>query len=680
MGPIVADTPDTGRRSAEVAAALARAGDSVDAVVGGGATHGAGQSGAGVGPGAPMPDLVPPMLPAAGELTDAGDPDRWAVEFAWEGHRCVAYARPGRVRLLSSTARSVTGSFPELAVLGDQAPPGGFVLDGTVVALDEAGRPSRGPLLRRTATVSPDAALRTEVPIGYVVTDLLFCDGRRTLELPYRRRRAELEALGLAGPKILVPPSFGLDEADLVVRTAERYGLDGLHLKRLDLPYQPGRRTRNWLRVPLRRHRQVLVAGWVPAGGPGGGRERIGAVLLALPEPDGLRYVGRVGIGAADVDARTVVGVPATGTPPLGVPEGIGDARWLAPGLVAAVEHRGRTAAGRLALPSWRGLVPPAEHDDDLGAAIEAARRAASASRPTVALRRPGASPAGTDQGPGPGPETVVLPRAAGAGTRPAATDDDARPATRTPGPAPGRAGPDHDPAARTTRDPAAEPFAEPAARDAPPEEARPPRPGAHRAPAPDETVRIRVRDAVPPLPGAPAAPTAAPDGPWHGPLSRRLEQHFVYNTLNTIASLVRTDPPRARELLLGFADLSRAADRAGEASIRLDEELAAVRAYLQIERTRFGARLTTELDDPSGAGVDPPSAVPPLSLLAAVRRGVQEEIEPHSAGGAVHVRLDPDASDGPAARVEVRPAVPADASAGAPFVLLVLPLGVPVV
>ncbi|MCO7196483.1 DNA ligase, partial [Pseudonocardia sp. McavD-2-B] len=330
-----------------------------------------------------MPDLIPPMLPAAGELTDAGDPDRWAVEFAWEGHRCVAYARPGRVRLLSSTARSVTGSFPELAVLGDQAPPGGMVLDGTVVALDEAGRPSRGPLLRRTATVSPDAALRSEVPVGYVVTDLLFCDGRRTCELPYRRRRAELEALDLAGPKILVPPSFGLDEADLVVRTAERYGLDGLHLKRLDLPYQPGRRTRNWLRVPLRRHRQVLVAGWVPAGAPGGGRERIGAVLLALPEPGGLRYVGRVGIGAADVDARTVLRVPATGTPPLGVPDGIGvDPRWLAPGLVAAVEHRGRTAAGRLTLPSWRGLVAPAEHDDDLATAIDAARRAASAVRP----------------------------------------------------------------------------------------------------------------------------------------------------------------------------------------------------------------------------------------------------------------------------------------------------------
>ena len=58
----------------------------------------------------------------------------------------------------------------------------------------------------------------------------------------------------------------------------------------------------------------------------------------------------------------------------------------------------------------------------------------------------------------------------------------------------------------------------------------------------------------------------------------------------------------------------------------------------------------------------------------------VQEEIEPHSAGGAVHVRLDPDAPGGPAARVEVHPAGPAERPARAPLVLLVLPLGVPVV
>ena len=97
------------------------------------------------------------MLPAAGELDEATDPDRWAVEFAWEGHRCVAYARPGRVRLLSSTARSVTGSFPELAVLGDQAPAAGMVLDGVVVAL----RRGRAPGAAHRSCAGPPRCDRT---------------------------------------------------------------------------------------------------------------------------------------------------------------------------------------------------------------------------------------------------------------------------------------------------------------------------------------------------------------------------------------------------------------------------------------------------------------------------------------------------------------------------------------
>ncbi|MBW0102465.1 histidine kinase [Pseudonocardia sp. KRD291] len=485
-----------------------------------------------------MPDLVPPMLPTPGELAEATDPERWAVEFGWEGHRCVAYARPGRVRLLSSTARSVTGSFPELAALGEQAPKAGMVLDGTVVALDEAGRPSRRPLMRRTNTVRPDAALQAEVPVGYVVTDLLWADGRRILDLPYRQRRHELAELGLGGPTILVSPSFGLDEADLVMRTAEQYGLDGLHLKRLDVPYQPGRRTRNWLRVPLRRTRQVVVGGWLPAGRP----DRIAAVLLGLPGPGGTTYVGRVGISttharddvAALLDEPVVEASPFTGP----VPDDVtAHARWLEPDLVALVEHRGRTSTGRLALPTWLGLVDPDDADPELWE---------------------------------PGPAVAARP---GNGA-------DA-----------------------------------PAARDTPRET---------RSPEPVSA----------PAPGGPPE-----QAPWHGSLSRRLEQHFVYNTLNTIAALVRVDPPRARELLLGFADLSRAADRAGEPSISLADELGAVRAYLMIERTRFGSRLEATVDGGDDLADAP---VPPLAVLAAVREAVQRWVEPEPDGGTVRVTTGP--------------------------------------
>jgi len=120
---------------------------------------------------------------------------------------------------------------------------------------------------------------------------------------------------------------------------------------------------------------------------------------------------------------------------------------------------------------------------------------------------------------------------------------------------------------------------------------------------------------------------------------TRRLEQHFVYNALNTIAALIRTDPGRARELLFGFADLSRAADQSGNDTTTLGHELDAVRAYVALEQARFGARLRVEI------GVDDAllgTAVTPLQVLAAVRDAVQRDIEPRPQGGVLTISAGP--------------------------------------
>ena len=101
-----------------------------------------------------------------------------------------------------------------------------------------------------------------------------------------------------------------------------------------------------------------------------------------------------------------------------------------------------------------------------------------------------------------------------------------------------------------------------------------------------------RRRRPRPPAPAPAAAPDPAPTRRAGVRRRRRLEQHFVYNALNTIAALIRTDPGRARELLFGFADLSRAADQPGDATSTLGRELDAVRGYLQLEQARFGKRL----------------------------------------------------------------------------------------
>jgi LytS/YehU family sensor histidine kinase len=84
--------------------------------------------------------------------------------------------------------------------------------------------------------------------------------------------------------------------------------------------------------------------------------------------------------------------------------------------------------------------------------------------------------------------------------------------------------------------------------------------------------------------------------------LQAEIEPHFLFNCLNTIASFIRTDPDRARELILAFADYCRwTLARPGEL-VSLEEELGHVRSYLALEHARFGPQLEIEIDAPPDA------------------------------------------------------------------------------
>ena len=78
--------------------------------------------------------------------------------------------------------------------------------------------------------------------------------------------------------------------------------------------------------------------------------------------------------------------------------------------------------------------------------------------------------------------------------------------------------------------------------------------------------------------------------------LRAQISPHFIYNALNTIASFVRTDPARARELILDFADFTRYSFRAAGEYTVLSDELRNVDRYLTLERARFGPKLTVRV------------------------------------------------------------------------------------
>jgi sensor histidine kinase YesM len=124
-----------------------------------------------------------------------------------------------------------------------------------------------------------------------------------------------------------------------------------------------------------------------------------------------------------------------------------------------------------------------------------------------------------------------------------------------------------------------------------------------------------------------------------HASLEARVQPHFLFNTLNSIAALVHEDPAGAERMTTELASLMRASlDSGATPLIPLEDELRIVRAYLDIEHVRFGDRLRYDIAVGSGAaGV----LVPRLSLQTLVENSVKYAVTPSSAGASIRVRAE---------------------------------------
>jgi two-component system LytT family sensor kinase len=117
--------------------------------------------------------------------------------------------------------------------------------------------------------------------------------------------------------------------------------------------------------------------------------------------------------------------------------------------------------------------------------------------------------------------------------------------------------------------------------------------------------------------------------------LRAQISPHFVYNSLTAIASFVRTDPDRARDLLLDFADFTRYSFRSHGRFTTLAEELHSIEQYLLLEQARFGDRLKVALRvDPEVVGV----RIPFLCIQPLVENAVRHGFENSDGPGTITI------------------------------------------
>jgi bifunctional non-homologous end joining protein LigD len=306
----------------------------------------------------PMPERIAPMLARLGDLPPREED--WGFEVKWDGVRIVAFGEPGRLRLQGRNLNDVTARYPEVRGLTQQLGARRAILDGEVVAFGPDGRPDFGRLQQRMHVTSDSRVKRlaASIPAVYAIFDLLYLDGRSTMALPYQERRARLEALDLKGPAWQVPGYQRADGRALLEATLEQ-GLEGIVAKRLDSPYEPGRRSPGWVKVKNLQRGTFVVGGWIP--GEGRRRERVGALLLGEREEDGrLRYVGRVGTGFTEDTledlARRLAPLERHDNPFEAGPKPPKGAIFVEPVLEAEVEFRERTRTRTLRAPSFKAL------------------------------------------------------------------------------------------------------------------------------------------------------------------------------------------------------------------------------------------------------------------------------------------------------------------------------------
>ncbi|WP_214407460.1 DNA ligase [Pseudonocardia lacus] len=306
------------------------------------------------------------MLATTGTLPAGSD---IFFEVEWDGMRLLADVADGRVRLTDRGGRDVTALFPELGGLTRLAPD--VLLDGEVVLLD-GGVPSFAALTDRMhEPVDPRAAQAR--PVTYMVFDVLRLYGVPLLERPMGERRATLERLDLDVVANLSLSPLYTDGAALLDVTRQR-GMAGVVAKRRGGTYRPGERSPDWVVTPHRRTMACAVGGWRPARGVA---DRVGSLLLGLPDGPGLRFVGAVDVAhAGPVVQRVLQGrLAATAVPAftagLSRAQAAG-ARWCEPTTVVEVAHGGRGPGGRLRDPALRGIrddlhptdLPPEVPDD----------------------------------------------------------------------------------------------------------------------------------------------------------------------------------------------------------------------------------------------------------------------------------------------------------------------------
>src|SRR5690349_4193945 len=278
--------------------------------------------------------------------------DGWVFEVKLDGYRMRAARQDGEPILYSRKGLEYTESFPEIARAVKAIPYEGVILDGELVVLNDAGKPSFNMLQVRAKLGAREAKRAAiESPGTLYVFDLLAFGGYDLRKLPLVARKAILQkVLPQTGP--LRYSEHFEKNGEALYEQVVRLGLEGVMAKKADSPYRNGR-SADWLKIRADRMDDFVVVGFTK---PKGARGGFGSLHVGAYEDGTLIYCGRAGSGfsGAQLDEISAQLTPLIRkTPPCEPPEHGAlpkgpDHVWVEPKLICGVRYKEITKDGLL--------------------------------------------------------------------------------------------------------------------------------------------------------------------------------------------------------------------------------------------------------------------------------------------------------------------------------------------
>jgi len=214
----------------------------------------------------------------------------WVYELKLDGYRALGIQSDRGVRLLSRRNNSFNSQYP-LIVEALRELPEGTVVDGEVVALDQAGFPNFNLLQNYRSEASR---------IHFFIFDLLVYKGRDLTRLALIERRQLLGSLlNFDSARIRIVDFLQASAADML-HAVRQQGLEGIIGKRKDSIYEPGKRSGAWIKYRVNRGQELVIGGYIP------GSHGLDSIIVGYYKGNDLLYVARVRNGFVPASRRQV--------------------------------------------------------------------------------------------------------------------------------------------------------------------------------------------------------------------------------------------------------------------------------------------------------------------------------------------------------------------------------------